>query len=184
MPAPKNFRRLPSDFLLTASLLIVELVLLIATFSLIMLGRREARGRENLVQHMINTARMVSRREYFNSLHFAMQTAAGSVRGSITGSVRCSQKLDPPNVGFSNEYIRTQATTIVAKTAVAKARCSVVVIGSSEVTTTSPPSKLWTKSRIIARAIALDGPTGRGLIFQTNNVLTTKRTPVTIVSNL
>lgn len=71
---------------LTAVLLIVELVLLIVTLSLIILARREATGRENLLQQMTHTARMVSRQEYFNSVHFVMQSANNSIKGSITGS--------------------------------------------------------------------------------------------------
>ncbi len=71
---------------LTAVLLIVELVLLLATLSLIILARRESRGRENLLQQMTHTARMVSRQEYFNSVHFVMQNAKKSIKGSITGS--------------------------------------------------------------------------------------------------
>jgi hypothetical protein len=71
---------------LTAALLLVELILLIATLLLIMLGRREAKARESLLQQMTHTARMVSRQEYFNSLHFVMQNAKNSIKGSITGS--------------------------------------------------------------------------------------------------
>jgi hypothetical protein len=71
---------------LTGALLLVELVLLIATLTLILLGRREARERENLVRQMAHTARMVSRQEYFNSVHFVMQNAKNSIKGSITGS--------------------------------------------------------------------------------------------------
>jgi hypothetical protein len=71
---------------LTAVLLIVELILLLATLSLIILARRESSARENLLQQMTHTARMVSRQEYFNSLHFVMQNAKRSIRGSITGS--------------------------------------------------------------------------------------------------
>jgi|SRR5208337_3704150 len=71
---------------LTAVLLIVELVLLLATLSLIVLARRESKGRENLLQQMSHTARMVSRQEYFNSVHFVMQNAKNSIKGSITGS--------------------------------------------------------------------------------------------------
>jgi hypothetical protein len=71
---------------LTAALLIVELVLLIVTLSLLILARREASGRKNLLQQMTHTARMVSRQEYFNSVHFVMQSAKDSIKGSITGS--------------------------------------------------------------------------------------------------
>ncbi len=71
---------------LTAVLLVVELVLLIVTLSLLIQARRESRGRENLLEQMAHTARMVSRQEYFNSVHFVMQSAKNSIRGSITGS--------------------------------------------------------------------------------------------------
>jgi hypothetical protein len=36
---------------------------------------------------MAHTARIVSRQEYFNALHFVMQNAKNSIKGSITGSV-------------------------------------------------------------------------------------------------
>jgi hypothetical protein len=73
---------------------------------------------------------------------------------------------------------------IDAKTAVANARCIVVISGSSDVTTTSPPTRLWTMRRIIASAIALDGPEGRGFILHTSTVLISRRIPVTMVSIL
>ena len=85
---------------------------------------------------------------------------------------------------FSDEYIRAHPIVIVPKTAVANARWIVVITGASSVITTSPPSKLWTISKMIAKPIALDGPAGRGFIFHTNIVLAIKSTPVTIVSNL
>jgi len=72
---------------LTAELLLVELVLLMATLALLIQARRESKGRENLLEQMSHTARIVSRQEYFNAVHFVMQSAKSSVRGSITGSV-------------------------------------------------------------------------------------------------
>ena len=72
---------------LTAALLAVELVLLIATLALIIQARRESTGRENLLEQMAHTARIVSRQEYFNAVHFVMQNAKKSIKGSITGSV-------------------------------------------------------------------------------------------------
>jgi hypothetical protein len=36
---------------------------------------------------MARTARIVSRQEYFNAVHFVMQNAKNSIKGSITGSV-------------------------------------------------------------------------------------------------
>jgi hypothetical protein len=72
---------------LTAALLAVELVLLIATLALLIQARRESAGRENLLEQMAHTARIVSRQEYFNAVHFVMQNAKKSIKGSITGSV-------------------------------------------------------------------------------------------------
>jgi len=72
---------------LTAALLGVELVLLIATLSLLLQARRESTGREKLLEQMAHTARIVSRQEYFNAVHFVMQNAKTSINGSITGSV-------------------------------------------------------------------------------------------------
>jgi hypothetical protein len=67
-------------------LLLVELVLLIPTLLLLVLGRREERGRRILLAEMSKTARMVSRQEYFNHVESAMQNAKQSIKGSITGS--------------------------------------------------------------------------------------------------
>lgn len=71
---------------LTAVLLAVELVLLIATLTLILHARKESSGREKLLEQMAHTARIVSRQEYFNAVHFVMQSARDSIKGSITGS--------------------------------------------------------------------------------------------------
>jgi hypothetical protein len=67
-------------------LLTVELVLLVPTLLLLILGRSEAHGRQDLLKQMASTARMVSRQEYFNSVQFGMQSAVQSIKGSITGS--------------------------------------------------------------------------------------------------
>ena len=67
-------------------LLIVELILLVATLSLLILARREAHGRQLLLRQITSTAKMVSRQEYFNSVQFGMQNAVASIKGSITGS--------------------------------------------------------------------------------------------------
>ncbi len=68
-------------------LLVVELVLLVPTLLLIILGRREERGRRNLLTQLTKTARMVSRQEYFNNVLFGMQTATRTIKGAVTGSV-------------------------------------------------------------------------------------------------
>jgi hypothetical protein len=67
-------------------LLTVELLLLIPTLLLLILGRSEAHGRQILLKQMASTAKMVSRQEYFNSVQFGMQNAVKSIKGSITGS--------------------------------------------------------------------------------------------------
>jgi hypothetical protein len=67
-------------------LLLVELVLLAPTLLLLILGRREERGRRMLLAEISKTARMVSRQEYFNQVESAMQNAKESIKGSITGS--------------------------------------------------------------------------------------------------
>jgi hypothetical protein len=80
---------------LTAVLLAVELVLLLATLALLIQARRESTGREHLLEQMAHTARIVSRQEYFNALHYVMQNAKNSIKGSITGSVpSTAEQLD------------------------------------------------------------------------------------------
>jgi hypothetical protein len=68
-------------------LLIVELVLLVPTLLLLVLGRREERGRAELLKEITKTAKMLTRQEYFNSVLYGMQRATLSISGSITGSV-------------------------------------------------------------------------------------------------
>ena len=85
---------------------------------------------------------------------------------------------------LSQEYVKAHAKITAAKTAVANARCKVVITGSSSVTTTSPPSKLCTMSRSMARAKDLDGPAGLGLSLHTAIVPASRRIPVTMVSSL
>jgi len=98
---------------LTAALLIVELVLLLATLTLIILARRESSGRENLLQQMTHTARMVSRQEYFNSVHFVMQNAKNSIKGSITGSAPTTPEQND-QVQAIIDHIRTARERNVA----------------------------------------------------------------------
>jgi len=98
---------------LTAALLIVELVLLLATLTLIILARRESSGRENLLQQMSHTARMVSRQEYFNSVHFVMQNAKNSIKGSITGSAPTTPEQND-QVQAIIDHIRTARERNVA----------------------------------------------------------------------
>lgn len=67
-------------------LLVVELVLLIPTLLLLVLGRREERGRRTLLERITTMVKLVSTQEYFNTIHASMQKAKTSVRGIITGS--------------------------------------------------------------------------------------------------
>lgn len=68
-------------------LLVAEIVLLVPTLLLILLGRREERGRQTLLKEITNTAKMVSRQEYFNNVQYGMQNAKESIRGAVTGSL-------------------------------------------------------------------------------------------------
>ena len=67
-------------------LLLTELILLVPTLLLLVLARREEKGRGHLLQEMTRTAKMLSRQEYFSYVLLGMQTAAKSIRGSIKGS--------------------------------------------------------------------------------------------------
>jgi hypothetical protein len=71
---------------LTAVLLAVELILLVATLFLLIQARKESEARKQLLEKMADTARIVSRQEYFNAVHYVMQNAKVSIKGSITGS--------------------------------------------------------------------------------------------------
>jgi hypothetical protein len=74
------------SFDINSLLLLTELVLLVPTLLLLVLGRKEERGRSHLLQEMTRTAKMLSRQEYFSYVLLSMQTATKSIRGSIKGS--------------------------------------------------------------------------------------------------
>ena len=69
-------------------LLLTEIVLLVPTLLLLVLGRREEKGRGLLLQEITKTAKMLSRQEYFSYVLLGMQTATKSIKGSIKGSRR------------------------------------------------------------------------------------------------
>lgn len=75
-------------------LIAVELILLVATLAVVILGRKEAKGRENLISEMGKTARMVSREEYFNNVLEGLQGASNYVFGRVTGTRRGGSKGD------------------------------------------------------------------------------------------
>lgn len=78
-------------------LLFVELILLVSTFIVIVLHRREEKARESLVEKMLHTARIVSRQEYFNSVIFGIQGASTAIMGSITGSKPSNEVMEQVN---------------------------------------------------------------------------------------
>lgn len=62
-----------------------ELTLLVATFVLVFLSRREALGRGLLLRNLIGVSKEVSRQEYFNHIIEGMQGATSYVQGAVTG---------------------------------------------------------------------------------------------------
>jgi hypothetical protein len=112
---------------LTAALLLVELILLIATLLLITLGRREAKARESLLQQMTHTAKMVSRQEYFNSLHFVMQNAKKSIKGSITGSQPTTPEQNDQVQGILNHIGTAKSRGVVIQYLLPKSQDRIMV---------------------------------------------------------
>ncbi len=68
------------------ALLSVELILLTATLILLGLSRREERGREGLVKHLLETTRILSRQDYFHSVIGGLSRAKGDVSALVTGT--------------------------------------------------------------------------------------------------
>jgi hypothetical protein len=73
-------------------LLVVELVLLVATFTVLWANRREARSREALIQHFTSVADVITRQEYFVAVIDTIQRAERSLLGSVTGSSPSSEE--------------------------------------------------------------------------------------------
>lgn len=71
---------------LLLALLVVESVLIALTVVLIVLSRMEADRRIDLVEKLVSTAEMLSRKEYFLTTVEAIQAADGTVEGMVTGS--------------------------------------------------------------------------------------------------
>jgi len=67
-------------------LLIVELFLLVATVSLLVLNRREQKAREKMIDHFSTVADVITRQEYFIAVVEAIQRAERHLSGSVTGS--------------------------------------------------------------------------------------------------
>src|SRR3989475_9969379 len=68
-------------------LLIVELFLLVATVSLLVLNRREQKAREKMIDHFSSVADVITRQEYFVAVVDAIQRAERSLCGSVSGSL-------------------------------------------------------------------------------------------------
>ena len=67
-------------------LLIVELFLLVATVSLLVLNRREQKARQKMIDHFSSVADVITRQEYFVAVVDAIQRAERSLSGSVSGS--------------------------------------------------------------------------------------------------
>ena len=75
-------------------LLVVELVLLVATFSLLVLNRRETKARELLMRHFTSVADVITRQEYFVAVIDAIQRSQKTLVGSVTGSPPSSEESE------------------------------------------------------------------------------------------
>lgn len=71
---------------LVVALLVAESVLIALTIVLIVLSRREARQRVDLLDQLVTTAEVLTRREYFTTSVEALQGAETTVEGMITGA--------------------------------------------------------------------------------------------------
>lgn len=96
-------------------LVVVELVLLVPTLLLLLLGRREERGRRHLLEQITHTAKMVSRQEYFNSVHSSMQKATTSINGIITGSAPKSREGEEIVQSIVEEISRASRRGVVIR---------------------------------------------------------------------
>lgn len=81
-----KYEGLSMENLIALALLIVELTLLVATLILLYLSRHELEGRKRLVEHLMETMRMLTRTEYFNAVLEAIRTSTKEIFGSITGA--------------------------------------------------------------------------------------------------
>lgn len=70
--------------------LATELTLLVATFLLVFLSRREALGRGMLLKNLISVSKAVSRQEYFSHIVEGMQGAVNYVQAVVTGTAPVS----------------------------------------------------------------------------------------------
>jgi len=80
----------PLDFVTLAT----EFTLLVATFALVFLSRREALGRGMLLRNLVSVSKAVSRQEYFGHIVEGMQGAVNYVQAAITGTTPVSTEAN------------------------------------------------------------------------------------------
>ncbi len=76
---------------------------------------------------MTHTARMVSRQEYFNSLHFVMQNAKNSIKGSITGSHPTTPEQNDQVQGILNHIGTAKSRGVVIQYLLPKSQDRIMV---------------------------------------------------------
>jgi hypothetical protein len=81
------------DFI-PATLLAVELILLIVTLFVVQASRRESKGQTQLIQEMYRTAKIVSREDYFNSVMNGYQIASSIVLARVTGKKPSGDEME------------------------------------------------------------------------------------------
>lgn len=74
--------------------LAIELTLLVATFLLVFLSRREALGRGLLLKNLFSVSKAVLRQEYFSHIVEGMQGSSNYVQAAITGTTPVSAETN------------------------------------------------------------------------------------------
>ena len=77
---------LASEYLVMDILLTVETILLFGTIYLILMSRREYRGRMKLIDKMSIAMELFTRKEYFDAVFDIYREARGWIVGTVTGS--------------------------------------------------------------------------------------------------
>lgn len=74
------------ELTLEQTLLIVELLLLVLTVYLLLISRREAKGRTKLMEQLMWATRTFTRSEYFNIVHESIGQATSYICAAVTGT--------------------------------------------------------------------------------------------------
>jgi len=72
---------------------------------------------------------MVSRQEYFNSLHFAMQSAVNSIKGSITGSSPVTSEQEGQVQGIIDQIRAAKIRNVTVQYLLPKSQDRIAVAG-------------------------------------------------------